>query len=210
MSMETSYRTHVVGSLRLGDAGQSVRLVGWVHRRRDLGGLIFVELRDRTGRVQLSFGPEHSPPVVMEGARQLGQEWVIAVAGTLTARPEANVNRELLTGTVEVRVTDLTILNESDVPVIPVASSPGDELPAEELRLRYRYLDLRREEFQKALALRHRATQVVRGYLSSQGFYEIETPMLTRRTPEGARDYLVPSRVHPGEFYSLPQSPQIY
>jgi aspartyl-tRNA synthetase len=210
MSMETSYRTHVAGSLRLGDAGQSVRLVGWVHRRRDLGGLVFLELRDRSGRVQLSFGPEHTPPDVLEGARRLGQEWVIGVAGTLTARPEANVNPDAPTGAVEVRVERLTILNESEVPAIPVAVSFGDELPAEELRLRYRYLDLRREEFQKALALRHRTTQVVRGFLSSEGFYEIETPMLTRRTPEGARDYLVPSRVHPGEFYALPQSPQIY
>jgi aspartyl-tRNA synthetase len=209
MTLRTHYRTHLAGALRSGDVGSEVRLVGWVHRRRDLGGLIFVDLRDRSGRVQLSFGPEQSP-TALEQARRLGQEWVIAVSGTVSARPAANINPELATGDVEVRVQELTILNESEVPVIPVAVAPNDELPAEELRLRYRYLDLRREGFQRALALRHRAMQVVRSYLSGLGFYEIETPMLTRRTPEGARDFLVPSRLHPGEFYALPQSPQIY
>ena len=210
MAMETSYRTHLAGSLRESEAGLTVRLVGWVHRRRDLGGLIFIDLRDRSGRVQLSFGPDYSPAEVMEQAKRLGQEFVVAVQGNVVARPAANVNQELATGAVEVQVTDLQILNESEVPPIPVAVSPSDELPAEELRLRYRYLDLRRDDLQRALALRHRAMQVVRNHLSSRGFFEIETPMLTRRTPEGARDYLVPSRVHPGEFYALPQSPQIY
>ena len=210
MSMGTSYRTHMAGLLRAADAGAEVRLVGWVHRRRDLGGLIFIDLRDRTGLVQLSFGPDHTPAGILEGARRLGQEFVIGVAGRVAARPTANINAELATGEVEVRVADLTILNEAETPAIPVAVSPGDELPAEELRLRYRYLDLRRDDFQRALAMRHRAMQVVRGYLNSRGFLEIETPMLTRRTPEGARDYLVPSRIHPGEFYALPQSPQIY
>ena len=210
MSMETSYRTHLAGLLRVGDAGADVRLVGWVHRRRDLGGLIFVDLRDRSGRVQLSFNPDSCSADVMERARSIGQEYVIGIKGRVLARPAANVNSELATGAIEVQVADLLILNTSDVPPIPVAVSPSDELPAEELRLRYRYLDLRRDDLQRAIALRHRAMQVVRTHLSSRGFFEIETPMLTRRTPEGARDYLVPSRVHPGEFYALPQSPQIY
>jgi aspartyl-tRNA synthetase len=209
MNMATSYRTHLAGSLRLHHAGTEVRLVGWVHRRRDLGGLIFIDLRDRSGRVQLSIGPDAGPQV-WEHARRLGQEWVLGVAGKVNARPAANINREIETGEIEVVVSELTVLNESEVPVIPVAISPGDELPAEDLRLRYRYLDLRREEFQAALALRHRAMQATRRHLSEQGFYEIETPMLTRRTPEGARDFLVPSRLHAGEFYALPQSPQIY
>jgi aspartyl-tRNA synthetase len=209
MNLATSYRTHLAGSLRARDAGREVRLVGWVHRRRDLGGLIFIDLRDRSGRIQLSIGPDSAAEVV-ERARDLGQEWVIAVAGQVTARPPANVNAELATGEVELTVRELTILNASETPVIPVAVAQGDELPAEDLRLRYRYLDLRREQLQQSLALRHRAMQLVRSHLSSVGFYEIDTPMLTRRTPEGARDFLVPSRVHPGEFYALPQSPQIY
>ncbi len=209
MGMATSYRTHLAGSLRSRDAGTEVRLVGWVHRRRDLGGLIFIDLRDRSGLIQLSIGPETAPQV-MERARRLGQEWVVGVQGAVRSRPLANVNKDLATGEVEVAVSGLTLLNESEVPVIPVAVAPGDALPAEELRLRYRYLDLRREEFQQALLLRHRAMQLVRRHLSELGFYEIDTPMLTRRTPEGARDFLVPSRLHPGEFYALPQSPQIY
>jgi aspartyl-tRNA synthetase len=209
MSQATHYRTHLAGALRAQDASAEVRLAGWVHRRRDLGGLIFVDLRDRSGRIQLSFGPD-VPPAMLESARRLGQEWVIRVTGVVALRPAANINPELATGDIEIRVHDLVILNESETPVIPVAVSPGDELPAEELRLRYRYLDLRREDFQRALALRHRAMQVVRSHLSGLGFFEIDTPMLTRRTPEGARDFLVPSRLHPGEFYALPQSPQIY
>jgi aspartyl-tRNA synthetase len=209
MNLATSYRTHLAGSLRARDAGSEVRLVGWVHRRRDLGGLIFIDLRDRSGRIQLSIGPDSAAKVV-ESARDLGQEWVIAVAGRVMARPQANVNPELATGEVELAVRELTILNASETPVIPVAVAQGDELPAEDLRLRYRYLDLRREQLQQSLALRHRAMQLVRSHLSGVGFYEIDTPMLTRRTPEGARDFLVPSRVHPGEFYALPQSPQIY
>ena len=210
MPINTAFRTHRAGVLRADNVGERVRLAGWVHRRRDLGGLIFIDLRDRSGRVQLSFGPEVTPPEVFERARRLGHEWVIMVEGDVAARPVNNINTELATGEIEVHVRGLDILNESQAPTIPVASSPGDELPAEELRLRYRYLDLRRDDLQRALELRHRAQQIVREHLSSEGFLEIETPMLTRRTPEGARDYLVPSRVHPGEFYALPQSPQIY
>ncbi|MGH7507734.1 MAG: aspartate--tRNA ligase, partial [Longimicrobiales bacterium] len=206
----TAYRSALAGSLRLSDAGREDRLAGWVHRRRDLGGLIFIDLRDRSGRVQLSFGPDWSPPEVLERARRLGQEWVIAVRGRVVARPEGNANADLPTGEIEVHVTALDVLAQADTPPIPVALGAGDELPAEELRLRYRYLDLRREQLQHAIGIRHRTLQLVRRTMTEQGFWEVETPMLTRRTPEGARDYLVPSRVHPGEFYALPQSPQLY
>jgi len=209
-SLPTSLRSSLAGTLRRTDAGDRVRLVGWVHRRRDLGGLIFIELRDRSGRIQLSFGPDWTPADALERARRLGAETVIAVEGDVVLRPPENVNPDLPTGEIEVHVHSLEVLAEADTPPIPVAIGPGEELPAEELRLRYRYLDLRREEFQRALELRHRALQLVRNHLTAEGFWEIETPMLTRRTPEGARDYLVPSRVHPGEFYALPQSPQIY
>jgi aspartyl-tRNA synthetase len=205
----TAFRTGMVGELRSRDAGRTVRLAGWVHRRRDLGSLIFLDLRDRAGRVQLALRPGSTPTAVLEQARRIGAEWVIAVEGVVVERPADAVNEELATGEIEVQVHALTVLSEADTPPIPVAPA-GGELPAEELRLRYRYLDLRRDEFQHALALRHRAYQIVRGHLSSQGFLEIETPMLTRRTPEGARDYLVPSRIHRGEFYALPQSPQLY
>lgn len=206
----TSYRTMMAGSLRADVAGTTVSLAGWVHRRRDLGGLIFVDLRDRSGRVQLSFGPDWTPSEVLERAKWLGAEWVIAVRGLVVARPPENVNRELATGEVEVRISELEILTTAQPPPIPVAGSPADEPPAEDLRLRYRYLDLRRDDLQHALEVRHRALQTVRRHLTAEGFWEIETPLLTRRTPEGARDYLVPSRVHAGEFYALPQSPQLY
>jgi aspartyl-tRNA synthetase len=206
----TSYRTTAVGALRAEHAGQRVRLAGWVHRRRDLGGLIFIDLRDRAGRAQLSFGPDYTPTAVLERAKRLGSEFVIAIEGEVVKRPAGAANRDLETGEVEVHVVELEVLAESATPPIPIAPSAGDELPAEELRLRYRYLDLRREELQRSLGVRHRAFQVVRQQLTAEGFWEIDTPMLGRRTPEGARDYLVPSRVHPGEFYALPQSPQIY
>ena len=207
---ETFYRTTMPGSLRASDAGSVVRLTGWVHKRRDLGGLVFIDLRDRSGRVQLSFGPDWSPPEVLKRAARLGAEFVIAVEGTVVARPQGNINKDLDTGAVEIHVRRLDVLAEADTPPIPVAPAADDELPAEELRLRYRYLDLRRDDLHRALHMRHRAFQTVRRFMSEQGFWEIDTPMLTRRTPEGARDYLVPSRVHPGEFYALPQSPQIY
>ncbi len=208
-SKATAFRTGMVGDLRAADAGRDVRLVGWVHRRRDLGGLLFLDLRDRTGKVQLSLGPDWTTADILERARRVGSEWVIAIAGQVVKRPDEAVNRELATGEIEVHVRTLNVLSEAETPPIPVAPL-ANELPAEELRLRYRYLDLRRDEFQRALAMRHRTYQVVRGFLSSQHFLEIETPMLTRRTPEGARDYLVPSRIHRGEFYALPQSPQLY
>jgi aspartyl-tRNA synthetase len=206
----TALRTGLVGQLRPAHHGADIRLAGWVHRRRDLGGLVFIDLRDRTGRVQLSFGPDWTRPEVLEQASRLAAESVIAVAGTVALRPERDINPDLATGAVEVRVRELTLLAAADPLPIPVVANPGEELPGEESRLRYRYLDLRRAELQRALTLRHTAAQIVRRHLDAEGFLEIETPMLTRRTPEGARDYLVPSRVHPGEFYALPQSPQIY
>jgi aspartyl-tRNA synthetase len=205
----TAFRAGMAGDFRAADAGSNVRVSGWVHRRRDLGGLIFLDLRDRSGRLQLSLGPDWTAAAVMESARDVGNEWVISVEGEIVRRPTGSENRDLATGDVEMHVRSFDVLSRSDTPPIPVAHTTG-ELPAEDHRLRYRYLDLRRDELQNAIATRHRACQVVRGFLSANGFLEIETPMLTRRTPEGARDYLVPSRVHPGEFYALPQSPQIY
>ncbi|MGH7482672.1 MAG: aspartate--tRNA ligase [Longimicrobiales bacterium] len=206
----TARRGVGAGELRGEDAGTAVRLAGWVHRSRNLGGLIFIELRDRTGRVQLSLDPERTPAAAVEAARELGPETVIAVEGDVAARPPGQANPDMATGEIEVHVRTLDVLGSAETPPIQVALGDEDDLASEELRLRYRYLDLRREPLQRALLVRHRAQQAVRRHLSAEGFLEIETPMLTRRTPEGARDYLVPSRVHAGEFYALPQSPQIY
>ena len=212
MSQEqaTAHRTTTVGSLRPDDADATVRLSGWVHRRRDLGGLVFVDLRDRSGIVQLSLGPDWSDAASLERASHLGSETVIRVEGVVARRPPGPENAELETGEIEVHVKTLEVLAVADTPPIPVYQVPSEEQPSEELRLRYRYLDLRRGQLREALGARHRAMQAVRRHLTAEGFWEIETPMLTRRTPEGARDYLVPSRLHPGEFYALPQSPQIY
>ncbi len=206
----TGWRTNRCGELRATHAGQRVRLGGWVHRRRDLGGLVFVDLRDRAGLVQVAFGPGWSPPEVLARAGRLGSETVVAVAGDVVARPPDMRNAELATGDVEVHAAELEILGPAATPAIPVARAKGEELPAEELRLKYRHLDLRRPEMQANLVLRHRLLQRARKTLSDLEFLEIETPILTKPTPEGARDYLVPSRLHAGEFYALPQSPQIY
>jgi len=206
----TRWRTHRCGELRAAHAGQRVRLGGWVHRRRDLGGLVFVDLRDRAGLVQVAFGPGWSPPEVLARAGGLGSETVVVVEGDVVARPPDMRNSELATGDVEVHATRLEILGPAATPAIPVARAKGEELPAEELRLKYRHLDLRRPEMQANLMLRHRLLQRARKTLSDLEFLEIETPILTKPTPEGARDYLVPSRLHAGEFYALPQSPQIY
>jgi aspartyl-tRNA synthetase len=184
-------------------------LGGWVHRRRDLGGILFIDLRDRAGIVQVAIGPG-APEDVRRVATGLGSESVVEVEGQVTARPANMKNPELATGDVEVQATALTLVGPAVTPAIPVARGKGEELPAEELRLKYRHLDLRRPEMQASLTLRHRLLQRARRTLSDLGFLEIETPILTKPTPEGARDYLVPSRVHPGEFYALPQSPQIY
>lgn len=210
MSAATSLRTHRAGSLRREHAGLSVRLGGWVHRVRDLGGLLFMDLRDRDGLVQLSFDPRWTSRETLALAGTIGQESVVLVEGKVELRPETARDSSLASRDVEVRVTKLELVGPAETPAIPVARKEGEELPAEELRLKYRVLDLRRPELQENLILRHRLLQRARRTLVDLGFLEIETPILTKPTPEGARDYLVPSRVHPGEFYALPQSPQIY
>ena len=187
-----------------------MRLGGWVHRKRDLGELVFVDLRDRTGLIQISFDPRYTPTEAVQLAATLGPESVVLVEGEVVARPTEMRNPELATGDVEVRARKIEVVGPAAPPAIPVARVRGEPLPAEELRLRHRYLDLRRPELQESIILRHRLAQAARRYLSDRGFLEIETPILTKPTPEGARDYLVPSRVHSGEFYALPQSPQLY
>jgi aspartyl-tRNA synthetase len=181
-----------------------------VHRRRDLGGIVFLDLRDRDGIVQIAVGPAWAAADVLARAQQVGGETVVVVEGEVVARPADMKNPELATGDVELHATAVTVVGPAATPAIPVARGKTDELPAEELRLKYRHLDLRRPELQANLVLRHRLLQRARRALSDLEFLEIETPILTKPTPEGARDYLVPSRVHPGEFYALPQSPQIY
>ena len=205
----TSRRTHRCGELRAQHVGQRVRLGGWVHRQRDLGGIVFLDLRDRAGIVQVAIGPD-APEHVRSVAGGLTSETVVELEGEVAARPANMKNADLPTGDVEVRATKLAVVGRAVTPAIPVARGKGEELPAEELRLKYRHLDLRRPEMQANLILRHRLLQRARKVLSDLGFLEIETPVLTKPTPEGARDYLVPSRVNPGEFYALPQSPQIY
>jgi len=195
--------------LRAQHVGQRVRLGGWVHRQRDLGGIVFLDLRDRAGIVQVAIGPD-APEHVRSVAGGLTSETVVELEGEVAARPANMKNADLPTGDVEVRATKLAVVGRAVTPAIPVARGKGEELPAEELRLKYRHLDLRRPEMQANLILRHRLLQRARKALSDLGFLEIETPVLTKPTPEGARDYLVPSRVNPGEFYALPQSPQIY
>ena len=208
--LATSHRTHLCGALRTANAGQHVRLGGWVHRSRDLGGLAFVDLRDRGGIVQVSFDPRTCPADVCSAAAALGPETVVLVEGEVVERPAAMRNPDLATGDVEVRASALKVVGPATPPAIPVARARNENLAAEELRLRHRFLDLRRTELQENIILRHRLMQVTRRFLSDRSFIEVETPILTKPTPEGARDYLVPSRVHPGEFYALPQSPQLY
>lgn len=197
-------RTHHAGDLRKTNVGDQVTVMGWVQRRRDLGGLIFVDLRDRSGLVQVMFDPAGDAEVFLK-AEKLRGEFVIGVTGTVAERPEKNPN--LPSGEIEIIASDVRIFNEAKTPPIYIQD---DINVNEDLRLKYRYLDLRRPEMQKNIILRHKVTMLVREYLDKMGFLEIETPMLTKSTPEGARDYLVASRVHPGEFYALPQSPQIF
>jgi len=208
--LATTHRTHLCGALRVSDVGRRVRLGGWVHRSRDLGGLTFIDLRDRAGLVQVSFDPRTCPPDVCAAAASVGLETVVLIEGEVVARPKAMQNAELATGAVEVRAAALRVVGPAVSPAIPVARARNENLAAEELRLRHRFLDLRRPELQENIILRHRLMQTTRRFLSDRGFFEIETPILTKPTPEGARDYLVPSRVHAGEFYALPQSPQLY
>jgi len=197
------YRTHSAGELRNDDAGEKVRLAGWVHRRRDHGGLIFIDLRDRWGITQITFHPERGE--IFSSAERLRSEWSISVEGEVARRPEGNENPDLPTGAIEVEATGLEILNPSETPPFEIERDrPVDET----LRLKYRYLDLRRERMRDKILLRHRVVKLMRDYLDERGFVEIETPLLTASTPEGARDYLVPARLYPGQFYALPQSPQ--
>ena len=182
-------------------------MAGWVHRRRDHGGLIFVDLRDRTGIVQLVFNPDTAGGAFELGHR-LRAEDVVSVAGEVVRRAAETVNPELPTGEFEVRVGEATLVADAETPPFEIESFSGEV--GEEMRLRYRYLDLRRERMQDAIELRHEVTQAIRGFMNGEGFLEIETPVLTRSTPEGARDFLVPSRLQPGSFYALPQSPQLF
>ena len=199
-------RTHDCGTLTADSIGQRVLLMGWVWRRRDHGGVVFIDLRDRYGITQVVFNPQHDL-AAHQKADQLRSEYVIAVQGEVEARPEGMVNPKLPTGEIEVNCDQLRVLNVSPTPPFLIE----DDIDAgEEIRLKYRYLDLRRPRIQANLQLRHRAYQIVRNTLDKQNFIEVETPFLTKSTPEGARDYLVPSRVHPGQFFALPQSPQTY
>ena len=205
-SMGALKRTHSCNDLGLDNLGQECILMGWVLRRRDHGGVIFIDLRDRWGITQVVFNPEVNAEVHAK-AHQLRSEWVLAVRGHVSRRPEDMDNPKLATGSIEVLVDELRILNTSETPPFPLDE---DVEVSDNLRLQYRYLDLRRPEIARNLILRHQALQNVRSYLNKEGFLEIETPMLTRSTPEGARDYLVPSRVNAGKFYALPQSPQLF
>jgi aspartyl-tRNA synthetase len=200
----TLARTHTCGALTASHVGQDVVLLGWVHRVRDLGSLVFVDVRDRHGLTQVV---ARDNDAMIATAKRLRPEFVVAILGRVEPRAPDAVNAKLPTGAIEVAAAEIRLLNTAKTPPFPIA----DETPvSEDVRLKYRYLDLRRPRMQHNIGLRHRATMAIRKYFDEQGFYEIETPMLAKSTPEGARDYLVPSRVHPGEFYALPQSPQIF
>ncbi len=202
-------RTHMCGALRKTDAGRAVVLMGWVQRRRDHGGVVFIDLRDRGGLVQIVVNPETSP-AAHERAGDVRSEYVLAVEGTVRPRPEGTVNPGMPTGEVEVAVTALHVLNEAKTPPFVLDDDAGAAEVSESVRLKYRYLDLRRERLQRNLMLRHRVAKAVRDYYDRLGFVEVETPVLYKSTPEGAKEYLVPSRLSPGEWYALPQSPQLF
>ncbi len=199
-------RTHTCGELNVNQVGQQVTLCGWVDSTRDHGGAVFLDIRDRYGKTQVVAGPESGEEAVQQAAR-LRSEDVILVIGTVTPRPDGTVNPRLATGEIEVRVVEIQILNRCETPPFTPTQA---ELPGEDLRLKYRYLDLRRSEMQQTLLLRSRIIKTMRDYFEEHRFIDVETPILGRSTPEGARDYLVPSRVHRGRFYALPQSPQLY
>jgi aspartyl-tRNA synthetase len=197
-------RTHTCGALRAGDVGADVTLLGWVHRLRDLGGVTFIDVRDRAGLSQIVVRDNDA---LMAAAKRLRSEYVVGIRGVVQRRSDDTVNSKIATGEVEVLAREIRVLNEAKTPPFQIAD---DATVSEDVRLRYRYLDLRRTRMQTNIGLRHRVVLTIRKHLDSHGFWEIETPILTKSTPEGARDYLVPSRVHPGEFYALPQSPQIF
>jgi len=196
----------LAGTLNEKNVDQSVLLKGWVQTRRDLGGLIFIDLRDRSGLVQVVFNPDHSK-AALQAAESVRTEYVLEVAGSVVKRDEGTVNPAMKTGRIEVIAKDLTILNKAKTPPFLIEE---DTDVAEDLRFKYRYIDLRRNKLQETFKMRHRTTQAIRNFLNDDGFLEMETPILTKSTPEGARDYLVPSRVHRGQFYALPQSPQLF
>jgi aspartyl-tRNA synthetase len=196
-------RSHYCGEISESLNGQQIEVCGWVHRRRDHGGVIFIDLRDREGLLQVVFDPDRAE--VFAGAERIRSEYVLKVKGQVRPRPEGTVNPNMRTGEIEVLAHELEILNKSETPPFH-----HDEQANEEIRLKYRYIDLRRENMLGNLMLRHKVTVAMRNYLDGSGFIDVETPMLTRATPEGARDYIVPSRTHPGKFFALPQSPQIF
>src|SRR5262249_51665731 len=201
-------RTHTCGELREAHAGQTVVLNGWVNTYRNQGALVFIDLRDRYGVTQVVF--EADRPELAAAAKELRSEFCIAVKGRVAKRLPGKEKPDLATGAIEVKAEELVILNRCPTPPFEVNEHPGTELANEDLRLQYRYLDLRRPSLQRILMLRHQMIKVIRDHLSALGFLEIETPFMGRPTPEGARDYLVPSRVYPGNWYALPQSPQLY
>jgi aspartyl-tRNA synthetase len=198
-------RTHYAEKISNKNVGENVTIMGWVHRRRDLGGLIFVDLRDVSGKIQIVFHPENEK--VHTKAGKLRNEYVIAVTGKVVLREQGNVNKKMTTGELEVEAQELLLLNNSEP--LPVQINEN-VLADEDLRLKYRYLDLRRDKLKDIILIRHKIVYAIREFLVKQNFFEIETPMLMKSTPEGARDFLVPSRVHNGKFFALPQSPQIY
>lgn len=204
--MRYKKRTHTCGELRESNIGQIVTLNGWVDNRRDLGGVIFIDLRDRYGITQIVFEPNYNSKA-HSNAKDLRNEWVISVTGKVRRRPEGTENFELETGLIDVMVDEVTVLNKAQTPPFPLEDNINT---SEETRLKYRYLDLRRRPMQRNLILRHKMYQIVRRYFDENNFLEIETPLLMKSTPEGARDFLVPSRLHKGHFYALPQSPQTY
>jgi aspartyl-tRNA synthetase len=199
------YRTHTCGELRASHAGQTVTLAGWVNRRRDHGGVAFFDLRDRAGIVQITINPDLSKEILDQVA-SIRNEWVLQIEGVVQKRPEGMANPKMETGEIEVIAKNVTVLNASKTP--PFMVNTDADLPDENMRLKYRYIDLRRERLTRNMVLRHKVIKFMRDYLDKQGFIEIETPIMFKATPEGARDYLVPSRIYPGQFYALPQSPQ--
>lgn len=205
-SMKGLKRTHRCTEVSSANIGQEVTVMGWVQKSRNKGGIIFVDLRDRSGILQIIFEDGEISAEGFEKAEKLRSEFVVAVVGQVEARQGA-VNENLKTGDIEIRAKELRILSESETPPFPIEE---DSKTKEDLRLKYRYLDLRRPDLQKNIMMRSRVATLIRAFLAEEGFLEIETPMLTKSTPEGARDYLVPSRVHPGTFYALPQSPQLF
>ena len=198
-------RSHYCASVNEKLNGESVRVCGWVHSRRDHGGVIFLDIRDRSGLVQVVYEPELAS--VFAIAEKLRHEFVVRIKGTVRLRPAGMINEKMATGKIEILGDDLEILNQAQTP--PFLPDEHQNI-SEDLRYRFRYIDLRRSEMQHNLTLRHNLICCIRHYLNQEGFVDIETPMLTKATPEGARDYLVPSRVHPGQFYALPQSPQLF